>query len=49
MEITYHVNSSLEIGIASDGINNEMYNDILFVDCVFERYYATYIYNIMVI
>ena len=32
MEMTYNVIRSIELGIASDSTNNEMWYDVIFVD-----------------
>ena len=49
MEMTYHVCSSIEIGIASNGTNNEMYYEIICVDGMGECYYNTHVLSIVII
>ena len=43
MEMTYHANSSIELMIASDGTNNEIYNELIFIYGMSEFYDTTYI------
>ena len=33
MEMTYHVGGSIELGISSDGINSEIYVDLI---CIYD-------------
>ena len=41
METPYHVSSSIEIMIASNGTKREMYNKLICIDGMGECYYAT--------
>ena len=43
MEMTYHISSSIELRIPSDGTNSEMGLDLVCIDGVCECHYATHI------
>ena len=47
--MTYHVSNSIELVIASDGTNNDMCNDLIYIDGMGECYYVTHVLNIVTI
>ena len=49
MEMTYFLNSSIELMIASDGTDSLMCNELICKDGMGECNYTTYVSNIMII
>ena len=49
MEMINHVSSSIELIIASDDTNSEIFNEIIYIDGMGECYCATYVYIIMIV